>query len=55
MIINVNNKEYVIETKIYYSPKRFSEGKKQIAYYCRSLIEIIDGIEIMTCIVRYDE
>ncbi len=79
MIINVEGKEYAIETKVYYSPKRFSEGKKQIAYYCKTLgltkgvylvylpsdtdcrgrikeeIELIDGVEISTYLVKYDE
>ncbi len=79
MIINVGGKEYAIETKIYYSPKRFTEGKKQIASYCKSLsltkgvylvfcpndirypdsvkeqAEIVDGVEIWSYIVKYDE
>jgi len=37
MIINFNAKEFLIETKVYYAPKQFNEGKKQLAYYCRSL------------------
>ncbi len=38
IIVNVKNKEYLIETKIYYAaPKQFYEGKKQLAYYCDSL------------------
>ncbi len=79
MIINVRGKEYAIETKIYYSPKRFTEGKKQIASYCKSLsltkgiylvfcpndirypetvkeqAEIVDGVEIWSYIVKFDE
>ena len=37
MIINVKNREYLIETKIYYAHKQFEDGKKQLAYYCKSL------------------
>jgi hypothetical protein len=37
MIINIANKEFLIETKIYYSPGKFEEGKKQLSYYCKSL------------------
>ncbi len=35
MIINVEGFEYFIETKKYYSPKNFKDGKNQIAYYCK--------------------
>ena len=37
LIINVNSEEYLIETKIYYYESQFSQGKKQLAYYCNSL------------------
>ena len=37
MIINVNNREYLIETKIYHSYKQFIDGKKQLAYYCQTV------------------
>ncbi len=37
IIINIANDEFLIETKVYYSPGRFEEGKKQLAYYCKSL------------------
>ncbi len=37
MIINIANNEFVIETKIYYSLKKFNKGKEQLAYYCKSL------------------
>ena len=37
LIINVNTEEYLIETKIYYFEKQFNDGKKQLAYYCKSL------------------
>ena len=36
MIINIRGNEFLIETKIYYSPGRFEKGKKQLAYYCNS-------------------
>ena len=36
MILNFNGKEFIIETKVYYAPKQFTEGKKQLAYYCES-------------------
>ena len=37
MIINIANDEFLIETKVYRSPKRFYKGKEQLAYYCKSL------------------
>lgn len=37
MIINVDGDEFVIETKVYSSPKKFTTGKEQLAYYCNSL------------------
>jgi len=37
MIININNFEYLIETKVYYVHKQFYDGNKQLAYYCKSL------------------
>jgi esterase/lipase len=37
MIINIDNQEYLIETKIYSGVKRFETGKKQLAYYAESL------------------
>jgi len=37
MVINFKGQEYLIETKVYYAPKQFDEGKKQLAYYCNSL------------------
>ncbi len=37
MIINIGNNEFVIETKNYYSPGKFIEGKSQLAYYANSL------------------
>jgi len=37
MIINFNGQEYLIETKVYYAPRQFNEGKEQLAYYCKSI------------------
>jgi hypothetical protein len=37
MIINTGNNELLIETKTYYSHGKFIDGKKQLAYYCKSL------------------
>ncbi len=48
MILNVKNKEYLIETKIYYAPKQFEDGKKQLAYYCKSLNQT-KGIYLVYC------
>ena len=48
MILNVKNKEYLIETKIYYAPKQFDDGKKQLAYYCKSLGQN-KGIYLVFC------
>ena len=37
LIINVAGKEQLIESKMYYYPKQFTDGKKQLAYYCSRL------------------
>ena len=37
LILYLNDREYVIEFKVYYSPSRFVDGKKQLAYYCKKL------------------
>ncbi len=37
MIINIDNQEYLIETKIYSGGKRFETGKEQLVYYAKSL------------------
>ncbi len=37
LIINVEGKEYLLESKIYYFEKQFTRGKKQLAYYTKSL------------------
>ncbi|MEN0047405.1 MAG: AAA-like domain-containing protein [Bacteroidota bacterium] len=46
LIINVKGVEYLIETKKYYSPRRFQQGKKQLAYYCNHRT-IKEGIYIV--------
>jgi hypothetical protein len=48
MILNVKNREYLIETKVYYAPKQFEDGKKQLAYYCKSLGQN-KGIYLVFC------
>ena len=48
MIINLNNKEYLIETKIYYAYKQFTDGKKQLAYYCKTL-DLNKGVYLVFC------
>ena len=37
LIINARGNELLIETKIYYYELQFLKGKKQLAYYCKSL------------------
>ncbi len=37
MIINIENQEFLIETKVYSGGRQFKEGKKQLAYYAHSL------------------
>ena len=48
MIINIANMEFLIETKIYYSPSKFNDGLKQLAYYCKSL-NLKKGIYLVFC------
>ena len=48
IILNIRNKEYLIETKIYHAPKQFEDGKKQLAYYCKSLGQS-KGIYLVYC------
>jgi len=48
MIININNKEYLIETKIYYAYKQFVDGKNQLAYYCQTL-GLTKGVYLVFC------
>lgn len=35
MVIHAEGKEYFIEVKKYYSPRKFEKGKKQLAYYVK--------------------
>ena len=35
LVINVRGKEFYIETKKYYSPRKFEKGKSQLAYYVK--------------------
>ncbi len=37
LIINIFGKEYLFETKKYYSESQYKKGKNQIAYYCKKL------------------
>ncbi|OQX79571.1 MAG: hypothetical protein B6D64_04625 [Bacteroidetes bacterium 4484_276] len=37
MIIHIEGREYLIETKVYYGYKQFETGKQQLAYYANSL------------------
>lgn len=78
LVINVRGKEYYIECKKYYSPRKFEKGKNQLAYYARKAglaqgvyivfirdnlhpdllnnqVQNIDGVEIRTYLIRYDE
>ena len=48
MILNIKNKEFLIETKVYYAWKQFITGKKQLAYYCSSL-GLNKGIYLVFC------
>ncbi len=48
LIINVKSIEYLIESKIYYYESQFSKGKKQLAYYCKSL-GLDKGIYLVFC------
>jgi len=48
LIINVKSNEYLIESKIYYYENQFLNGKKQLAYYCKSL-GLTHGIYLVFC------
>ena len=37
LIVYLNDREYLFETKKYYSPGKFTKGKKQLAHYARGL------------------
>ncbi|HMQ50241.1 MAG TPA: AAA-like domain-containing protein [Saprospiraceae bacterium] len=48
LVINARGNEYLIETKIYYYEKQFLKGKKQLAYYCKSL-GLKQGVYLVFC------
>ncbi|MEA3444050.1 MAG: hypothetical protein U9R19_04920, partial [Bacteroidota bacterium] len=48
LIINVKSDEYLIESKIYYYESQFVNGKKQLAYYCKSL-GLAKGVYLVFC------
>ena len=48
MIINIRGQEFVIETKVYYSPGKFDSGKRQLAYCCESL-GLKTGLYLVFC------
>jgi len=48
MIINIANTEFLLEAKIFNSPGKFEKGKKQLAYYCKSL-GLNKGIYLVFC------
>jgi len=48
MVINVRGQEVLIETKIYSSPQKFENGKRQLAYYARSL-SLDKGVYLVYC------
>ncbi|MBU0765521.1 MAG: AAA-like domain-containing protein [Bacteroidetes bacterium] len=48
LIINVRGNEYLVESKIYYYENQFLKGKKQLAYYCKSL-GLKQGIYLVFC------
>ena len=48
IIINIAAREFLIETKIYYSQSKFNDGKKQLAYYCKSL-GLNKGVYLVFC------
>ena len=48
LIINIKSEEYLIETKIYYYEAQFIKGKKQLAYYCKSL-GLDKGVYLVFC------
>jgi len=37
LLVNVLGKEYLFETKKYYSKNQYDKGKNQLAYYCKKL------------------
>lgn len=56
MIVSVGGQEILLEFKVYYSPGRFAEGKRQLAYYC-SRLGLRSGVYLVFCpgSIRYPE
>ncbi|MBI4649248.1 MAG: hypothetical protein HY738_22290, partial [Bacteroidia bacterium] len=48
LLINIKGAEYLVESKIYYYENQFLTGKKQLAYYCKSL-GLKKGIYLVFC------
>lgn len=46
LVINHKGKEYVVETKVYSDTVQFADGKKQLAYYIKSL-NLLTGIYLV--------
>jgi len=46
LIVNINNREYVVEFKIFRDMFQFEKGKKQLAYYCKT-IGLREGIYLV--------
>jgi hypothetical protein len=46
LIVNINNREYVVEFKIFRDMFQFEKGKKQLAYYCKT-IGLSEGIYLV--------
>ncbi len=46
LVVNISGREYVFETKIFRDIVRFNKGKKQLAYYCKS-IDVKEGIYLV--------
>lgn len=46
LVVNVGGSEFVIETKIYYNPSQFEEGKTQLAYYIKKL-NLTEGVYLV--------
>lgn len=46
LLLNIYGKEYLIEVKVYRYDKQFQEGKRQLAYYCKSL-GLIEGVYLV--------
>ena len=36
LVLNINNKEYIIEFKVFHNSTQFKKGKPQVAYYAKS-------------------